>query len=128
MLAVVRWVPFLVVGVASLWASARTTQGYRAPIFDWDVSWPALANALTKLPHITSMVLIVLLATLAVGVRRLWLAAGLALAVGIGWELVQMPTVGNNPRLADLAPDLVGIGIGCALIALGAAAAGWLRR
>ncbi|MGD9866546.1 MAG: hypothetical protein AB7U38_00945 [Hyphomicrobiales bacterium] len=123
--SVVRWVPFVVISIASLWASARTTEGYRDPIFDWDISWPAIANALTKMPHIGSMLMIFLLGVLAVGVGRLWLAALLTFAVGIGWEVVQMPTIGNNPRLADLAPNLVGIGIGCVIVAL---AAGLWRR
>ena len=115
-----RWVSFVVVSLASLWASARTTEGYRKPIFDWDISWPAIANALTKMPHISSMILIFLLAALAVGARRLWLAALLTFVVAVGWEVVQMPTIGNNPRLADLAPDLVGIGIGWVIVALAA--------
>jgi VanZ family protein len=119
-LSLARWVPFLLVSIASLWASAQTTQGYRDPTFDWDISWPAIANALTKMPHTGSMFMIFLLGALAVGVRRLWLAALLAVVVAIGWELVQMPTIGNNPRLADLAPDLVGIGLGWAIVALGA--------
>ncbi len=118
-LAVARWLPFVAISIASLWASARTTEGYRDPIFDWDISWPAIANALTKMPHIGSMFMIFLLAALAVGAGRLWLAALLTLAVGIGWELVQMPTIGNNPRLADLAPDVVGIAIGWLVVALG---------
>lgn len=119
-LVVARWAPFVVISIASLWASARTTEGYRDPIFDWDISWPAIANALTKMPHISSMPMIFLLGVLAVGVGRLWWAALLTLVVGIGWEVVQMPTIGNNPRLADLAPDLVGIGIGWVIVALGA--------
>lgn len=119
-LVAARWVPFVVISIASLWASARTSEGYRDPIFDWDISWPAIANALTKMPHIGSMLMIFLLGVLAVGVGRLWLAALLTFAVGIGWEVVQMPTIGNNPRLADLAPNLVGIGIGCVIVALAA--------
>lgn len=119
-LSAVRWVPFVVISIASLWAAARTTQGYRDPIFDWDISWPAIANALTKMPHIGSMLLIFLLGVLAFGVGRLWLAALLTFVVGIGWEVVQMPTIGNNPRLADLAPDLVGIAIGWVIVALAA--------
>ena len=119
-LVVARWVPFVVISIASLWASARTTKGYRDPIFAWAINWPAIANALTKMPHITSMLMIFLLGALAVGVGRLWLAALLTFAVGIGWEVVQMPTIGNNPRLADLAPDLVGIGIGWVVVALAA--------
>lgn len=119
-LAVARWVPFAVISIASLWASARTTEGYRDPIFDWDIGWPAIANALTKMPHITSMFMIFLFGAMAVGVGRLWLAALFTFLVGIGWEVVQMPTIGNNPRLADLAPNLVGIGIGWMVVALGA--------
>lgn len=114
----VRWVPFVIISIASLWASAQTEQGYRDPVFDWDITWPAIANALTKMPHVGSMFMIFVLGALAVGVSRLWLAAFLTLLVGIGWEVVQMPTIGNNPRLADLAPDLVGIGIGWTVVAL----------
>lgn len=119
-LILARWAPFVVIGIASLWASAQTTEGYRDPIFDWDISWPAIANALTKMPHIGSTFMIFLLGALAVGRGRLWLAALLTFLVGIGWEVVQMPTIGNHPRLADLAPDLVGIGIGWLILALGA--------
>lgn len=119
-LSVARWVPFVVISIASLWASAQTTQGYRDPVFDWDISWPAIANALTKMPHVGSMLMIFVLGALAVGVGRLWLAALLTFVVAIGWEVVQMPTIGNNPRLADLAPDLIGIGIGWVIVALGA--------
>ncbi len=121
-----RWVPFVVVGLASLWASAQTTQGYREPEFDWNLSPWAIANALTKMPHIASTLMLFLLGALAVGPRRLWLAAALTLLIGIGWELVQMPTVGNHPRIADLAPDLVGIAIGWSIVALGLAI--WRRR
>ncbi|WP_152565786.1 hypothetical protein [Devosia riboflavina] len=66
------------------------------------------------------MLMIFLLGVLAVGAGRLRLAALLRFVVGVGWEVVQMPTIGNNPRLADLAPDLVGIGIGWVIVALGA--------
>lgn len=126
-LSMARWAPFIVISIASLWASARTTEGYRDPIFDWDISGPAIANALTKMPHIGSMLMIFRLGALAVGVGRLWLAALLTFMVGIGWEVVQMPTIGNNPRLADLAPDLVGIGIGWVIVALGAMLWGRVR-
>lgn len=119
-LSLARWVPFLVVSIASLWASAQTTQGYRDPIFDWDISWPAVANALTKMPHIGSTFMIFLLGALAVGLDRLWLAALMTVVVGIGWEVVEMPMIGHHARLADLAPDLVGIGIGWVVVGLGA--------
>jgi len=120
-----RWFPFAVTSLASLWASARTDEGYRAPVFDWDLSWPAVANALTKTPHIGSMILIFLLAAGGTGVHRLPLAAALSFLVAAGWEVVQMPTVGNNPRLADLVPDLIGIAIGWGLVHGGALA--WHR-
>lgn len=125
LLPLARWVPFIVLSLASLWASARTSEGYRSPVFDWDLTWPAVSNALTKTPHITSMLLIFLLAALGSGISRLPLAAALSLVVAVGWEIVQMPTLGNNPRLADLAPDLVGIGLGWAVVSLVALA--WRR-
>lgn len=53
------------------------------------------------------MLLLFLLATLAVGLARRWWAALMTLAIGVLWELVQTTAVGQNPRLADLAPDMV---------------------
>ena len=112
-----RWIPFLAFGAASLWAAGQTNQGYRKPVFDWDLSREAIANALTKMPHIGSAAFIFALAAIAVGRDRLPLAAVLTFVVGVGWEIVQMPTIGNNPRLADLAPNMVGIAIGWTLFA-----------
>lgn len=112
-----RWIPFLAFGAASLWAAAQTNQGYRKPVFDWDLSREAIANALTKMPHIGSTAFIFALAVIAVGRDRLPFAAVLTFLVGVGWEVVQMPTIGNNPRLADLAPNMVGIAIGWTLFA-----------
>lgn len=102
-----RWVPFLVMGASSVWASGRAPEGRRPPDFDWSLSAEAVLRALSKRPHIVYMLLLFLLATLAVGLARRWWAALMTLAIGVLWELVQTTAVGQNPRLADLAPDMV---------------------
>ena len=49
---------------------------------------------------------------------RLWQAAGLLLALGVAGELVQIPIPGRNPGIVDLVDDLIGIGLGLAIVAL----------
>jgi VanZ family protein len=79
---------------------------------DFTVTPEAIANALTKVPHIASMAMLFVLAVLATGYSRVWLAAVLTFLVGVSWELVQTTVVGHNPRVVDLFPNLVGIAVG----------------
>lgn len=78
---------------------------------DFTVTPEAIANAMTKMPHIASMAMLFFLAVLATGYSRIWLAAVLTFLVGVGWELVQTTVVGHNPRLVDLFPNLAGIAV-----------------
>lgn len=78
---------------------------------DFTVTPEAIANALTKVPHIASMAMLFVLAVLVTGYSRVWLAAVLTFVVGVSWKLVQTTIVGHNPRVVDLFPNVVGIAI-----------------
>jgi VanZ family protein len=58
------------------------------------------------------MAMLFVLAALATGGARLWLAAVLTFLVGVGWEIAQTTVIGHNPRVVDLFPNLVGIALG----------------
>jgi hypothetical protein len=71
---------------------------------------------MTKTPHLKSIAVLVVLALVAVGVRRWKTAWAMAVLVGFGWELAETTVVGHSARLADLAPDVVSAS-GTALLA-----------
>lgn len=108
---VLRMLPFTALALASIWAANRAPDGRRPPQMDFTVTLEAIANALTKMPHIASMAMLFVLAVLATGYSRIWLAAVLTFLVGVSWELVQTTVVGHNPRVVDLFPNVVGIAI-----------------
>lgn len=108
-LRVLRILPFTALALASIWAANRAPEGRRPPQMDFTVTYEAIANALTKVPHIASMALLFFLAVLATDYSRAWLAAVLTFLVGVSWELVQTTVIGHNPRVVDLFPNLVGI-------------------
>ena len=110
-LSVLRVLPFTALALASIWAANRAPDGRRPPQMDFTVTLEGIANALTKVPHIASMAMLFVLAVLATGYSRIWLAAVLTFLVGVSWELVQTTVVGHNPRVVDLFPNLVGIAI-----------------
>ncbi len=85
---------------------------------DFTVTLEAIANALTKVPHIASMAMLFVLAVLATGYSRVWLAAVLTFLVGVSWELVQTTVVGHNPRIVDIFPNLVGIAVAWIIVAV----------
>lgn len=72
----------------------------------------------TKVPHLVGVAVLVLLAIVAFGTRRLRWAFLATMLVGAGWELCQTTVVGHHARIADLGPNLVG-----ALTAIGIVAA-----
>lgn len=115
-LRVLRWLPFLALSGASLWVANDAPDGRRAPQFDATLTLDAIANALTKLPHIGSTLVLMLAATLAVGSRGLPMAAAMALVVSGAWEILQTTVVGHNPRLADVFPNTLGILLGYGLV------------
>lgn len=110
-LSVLRVLPFTALALASIWAANRAPDGRRPPQMDFTVTPEAIANALTKMPHIASMAMLFVLAVFATGYSRIWLAAVLTFLVGVSWELVQTTVIGHNPRVVDLFPNLVGIAI-----------------
>jgi VanZ family protein len=85
---------------------------------DFTVTPEAIANALTKMPHIASMAMLFVLAVLATGYSRIRLAAVLTFLVGVSWELVQTTIVGHNPRVVDLLPIVVGIAIAWIIVSV----------
>jgi VanZ family protein len=85
---------------------------------DFTVTLEAIANALTKVPHIASMAMLFVLAVLATGYPRAWLAGVLTFLVGVSWELVQTTVVGHNPRVVDLFPNLVGIALAWIIVSM----------
>lgn len=109
--AVLRLLPFAALSLASFWAAGRAPDGRRPPQMDFTVTPEAIANALTKTPHISSMAVLFVLALVGTGYSRSWLAALLTFLVGVGWELLQTTVIGHNPRIVDIFPNLVGIGL-----------------
>ncbi|WP_123195417.1 VanZ family protein [Pannonibacter phragmitetus] len=117
-LSVLRVLPFTALALASIWAANRAPDGRRSPQMDFTVTLEAIANALTKVPHIASMAMLFVLAVLATGYSRVWLAAVLTFLVGVSWELVQTTVVGHNPRIVDIFPNLVGIAVAWIIVAV----------
>lgn len=117
-LSVLRVLPFTALALASIWAANRAPDGRRPPQMDFTVTPEAIANALTKVPHIASMAMLFVLAVLATGYSRIWLAAVLTFLVGVSWELVQTTVIGHNPRVVDIFPNLVGIAVAWIIVSV----------
>ena len=114
---VARWLPFLLVAGLSLWV-AGGLPGTRKPFqLDLSLSAESLMQSLSKVAHYKSSALLFLLATLAVGMRRLSLAFALTILVGLGWELAETTAARHHARAADLAPDLAAA-LACVAVAL----------
>ena len=112
----IRALPFVVFASLCIWDAARAPLGRHPFELATDVSPAALALALTKTKHMTVVALVFLLALLAVGLDRPWLAFVLTNAVGLTWELAQTTVVGHSARVADLAPNVVVAGGGVAAV------------
>ena len=125
--AVLRFLPFAALSLASFWAAGRAPDGRRPPQMDFTVTPEAIVNALTKTPHISSMAMLFVLALFATGYSRIWLAALLTFFVGVGWELVQTTVIGHNPRVVDIFPNFVGIGLACIIASASAYIWRWSR-
>ena len=116
--SVLRILPFTTLALASIWAANRAPDGRRPPQMDFTVTPEAIANALTKVPHIASMAMLFVLAVLATGYSRIWLAVVLTFLVGVSWELVQTTVIGHNPRVVDIFPNLVGIAVAWIIVSV----------
>lgn len=119
-LSVLRVLPFTALALASIWAANRAPDGRRPPQMDFTVTLEAIANALTKVPHIASMAMLFVLAVLATGYSRVWLAAVLTFLVGVSWELVQTTVIDHNARVVDIFPNLVGIAVAWIIVSVSA--------
>ena len=64
------------------------------------------------------MAMLFVLAVLATGYSRMWLAVVLTFLVGVSWELVQTTVIGHNPRVVDIFPNLVGIAVAWITVAV----------
>ena len=117
-ITVLRVLPFTALALASIWAANRAPDGRRLPQMDFTVTPEAIANALTKVPHIASMAMLFVLAVLATGYSRVWLATVLTFLVGVSWELVQTTVIGHNPRIVDIFPNLVGIAVAWIIVSM----------
>lgn len=115
---VLRVLPFTTLALASIWAANRAPDGRRPPQMDFTVTPEAIANALTKVPHIASMAMLFVLAVIATGYSRIWLAVVLTFLVGVSWELVQTTVIGHNPRIVDIFPNLVGIAVAWIIVSV----------
>lgn len=126
-LSVLRVLPFTALASASIWAANRAPDGRRPPQMDFTVTPEAIANALTKMPHIASMAMLFVLAVFATGYSRVWLAAVLTFLVGVSWELVQTTVIGHNPRIVDIFPNLVGIAVAWIAVSVSVFLWRWVR-
>jgi hypothetical protein len=106
-----RWLriaPFLVLALFSICMAARAPAGRKPFTFDFDVTPAALSEALSNPLHICGSAGLLVAAVLATGLRRIPLAIGLTVLVGLSWEVAQTTVVGHHARLRDLVPDLAG--------------------
>lgn len=110
-LTVLRVLPFTALALAGIWAANLPPDGRRPPQMEFTVTPEAIANALTKMPHIASIAMLFVLAVLATGHARIRLAAVLTFLVDVSWELVQTTVVGHNPPVVDIFPNLGGIAL-----------------
>lgn len=115
-LNVMRKLPFWMLAFASILIANHAPYGRRPAEFDWDISWASIEWSLYKPLHILVCALLMVLGVLAYKWRHWWLAALLTMLVGLGWEIAQMTVAGHNPRLADLAPDFIGVVLGWLIV------------
>lgn len=115
-LNVMRKLPFWLLAALTLMMAYRAPYGRRPAEFDFDMSWDAIVWAAQKPLHIFACALLMVLGVMAYKWKRWWLAALLTMLVGLGWEIAQTTVVGHNPRLADLAPDFIGVVLGFLIV------------
>ena len=115
-LDVMRKLPFWMLACVTMLVAYRAPYGRRPAQFDWDISWAAIEWSLYKPLHILMCTALMVLGVLAYKWKRWWLAALLTMLVGLGWEIAQTTVAGHNPRLADLAPDFLGVVLGWLIV------------
>ncbi|MBK8007098.1 MAG: VanZ family protein [Rhizobiales bacterium] len=107
-----RRIPFWMLAFLTTLVAYRAPYGRRPAEFDFDISWASIEWSLYKPLHIIMCAALMVLGVLAYKWKRWWLAALLTMLVGLSWEIAQMTVPGHNPRLADLAPDFLGVVLG----------------
>src|SRR3712207_4269564 len=95
LLSWIRWLPFTVLAILSIWAAGRAPRGRKPFELDMALSAETLARAITKIPHLKYSAMFVLLALLGAGLRRWPTAWLLAVLVGLSWELAEATVVGH---------------------------------
>ncbi len=115
-LEVIRQLPFWMLAAASLIAAHHAPYGRKAYEFNWDFSWAAIEWSLYKPKHIATCALLMVLGVLAYKWKRWWLAALLTMLVGLSWEFAQATVAGHYARIADLAPNFVGVVLGWLIV------------
>jgi hypothetical protein len=103
---VARAAPFVIVSALSLFAASQAPRGRKPFQVDFSLSREDLALSMSKVAHLRSIAVILLLAVVAFGTQRLVAAFGATMLVGIGWELAETTVIGHYARLADLAPNI----------------------
>ena len=106
-LRIARIVPFGLVAGLSLYGAGRAPNGRKPFQLDLSLSGHDLLRSMSKVPHLRSIAVILLLAALAFGTNHLFRAFVATTLIGVSWELLQTTVVGHHARLADLAPNLV---------------------
>ena len=113
---VMRQLPFWMLAAASLMIAYHAPYGRKAYDFNWDYSWAAIEWSLYKPLHIAACALLMVLGVLAYKWQRWWLAALLTMLVALGWEFAQTTVAGHYARIADLAPDFLGVVLGWLIV------------
>jgi hypothetical protein len=115
-LNVMRKLPFWMLALASILIAYHAPYGRKPYDFDWNYSWAAIEWSLYKPLHIAGCAALMVLGVLAYKWKRWWLAALLTMLVGLAWEFAQTTVAGHYARIADLAPDLVGVALGWLIV------------
>ena len=102
-----RWLPFTFFAGLTLWVAGGLPHGRKPFSLDLSLSLDSLTQSLNKWPHYRTTAVLFLVAAVAAGMRRPWLAFGMTMLVGAGWELAETTAIGHTARAADLAPDLL---------------------
>lgn len=105
-LRLTRAAPFVIVSALSIFVASQAPHGRKPFQVDFGLSRDDLALSMTKVAHLRSIAVILLLAVVAFGTQRLVVAFGATMLVGIGWELAETTVVRHHARLADLAPNI----------------------
>ncbi len=113
---VMRQLPFWMLAAASILIAHHAPYGRKAYDFNWDMSWAAIEWSLYKPLHIAGCALLMVLGVIAYQWKRWWLAALLTMLVGLSWEFAQATVAGHYARIADLAPDFLGVVLGWLIV------------